>query len=286
MRVAVTGAAGHLGSHLCPLLAERGHQLIRSDLADPPDAPGEFRKLDLTHPAQARAALEGAELVVHCASIHPWKQYTDDQYLDCNLKGTWHVLAAAADLGITRIVHTSSIAVYGDYGFPPYRWPVPEHQPPTDPADIYRVAKMTQEMMARRFVVSCGLRVAALRPPAFMPKPDLDTGLALLGHFALVDDIASGHAAAVEHFDELPNAFEPFNITNALPYTPDEGRQLLADPRPIMERHWPGAWDWFVARSRTPAPRPTVFDLSKAERLLAWRPTHNFGWWWEQHRGT
>jgi len=284
MRIAVTGAAGHLGSHLCPMLAERGYELIRTDIAEAPDGPGEFRQADLADLAQARDALGGAEMVVHCASLHPWKPYSDDQYLDCNLKATWHVLTAAAELGIARVVHTSSIAVYGDYCFPPDLWPVGEDHPPTDPADLYRVAKMAQELMARRFASVGMLRIAALRPPAFMPRSDLKTGLSLLGHFALVDDVAAAHVAAVERFDALPSAFEPFNATNALPYTPDEGRQLLADPRPVIERHWPGAWDFFAAHGITPAPRPTVFNLSRAEHLLGWQPTRNFDWWWRQHQ--
>ena len=285
MRIAVTGAAGHLGSHLCPMLAERGHELIRTDIVATPDGPGEFRQADLADLAQARDAVGGAEMVVHCASIHPWKPYADDQYLDCNLKATWHVLTAAAELGIARVVHTSSIAVYGVYGLPADDWPIAEGYPPADPLDVYSFTKMAQELAARRFVARCALRIAALRPPAFMPRNDLDTGLSLLSSFALVDDVAAAHVAAVEHFDALPAAFEPFNATNALPYTPDEGRRLLDDPRPVIERHWPGAWDSFLAHGITPAPRPTVFDLSKAERLLGWQPTHNFDWWWERHRG-
>ncbi|MFW6162734.1 MAG: NAD-dependent epimerase/dehydratase family protein [Planctomycetota bacterium] len=284
MRIAVTGAAGHLGSHLCPLLAEQDHTLIRSDVRDDPGGPGEFRQADLTDATQARAAIEGADLVVHCASIHPWKQYSDSQYLDCNLKGTWHVFDAAHALGITRLVHTSSIAVYGEYWFPPDLWPVREDQRPGDPGDLYRVTKMAQETMARFFAASRGLRIAALRPPAFMPRDDLATGLALLGHFAVAEDIAAAHVAAVECLDSLPNAFEPFNVTNALPYTPDEGRRLLESPRPVIDYHWPGAWDYFVARSLTPAPRPTVFDLSRARRLLAWQPVHNFDTWWAEHQ--
>ena len=285
MRIVVTGAAGHLGSHVAPLLAQRGHEVVRTDILDAPDGPGEFRKADLADPAQARAALDGAELVVHCASIHPWKKYTDDQYLDCNIKATWHVFAAAAELGITRVVQTSSIAVYGVYGLPPDAWPVPEDLPAPDVLDLYVVTKMSQELTARRFASRCGLRIASLRPPAFMPRADLDTGLGLLTSFAVVDDIASAHVAAAEHIDELPNAFEPFNITNALPYSREDAALLATDPRAVMERYWPGAWDWFVAQGRTPAPHPTVFDLSKAKRLLDWEPTHSFGWWWEKHRG-
>ena len=290
MRIVVTGAAGHLGSRVCVLLAERGHEVVRTDRLEAPDGPGEFRRADLSDAAQARAALEGGEMVVHCASIHPWKKYSDAEYLDCNVKGTWHVLAAAAELRIQRIVHTSSIAAYGVYGLSPHGWPIPEDYPPSDPLDIYSFTKMAQELAGRRFATRSfatrsSLRIAALRPPAFMPRDDLVTGLGLLGSFALVDDVASAHVAAVERFDDMPTVFEAFNITNALPYTRQEGLELADDPRAVIERHWPGAWDWFVARHETPAPRPTVFDLAKAERLLGWRPTHNFDWWWEQHRG-
>jgi len=267
MRIAVTGAAGHLGSRLCPMLAERGHELIRTDVAEAPDGPGEFRQADLIDAAQAREAIGGAEMVVHCASIHPWKPYAADQYLDCDLKAAWHVFAAAAELGITRVVHTSSIAVYGDDCFPPDLWPVGEDHPPTDPADIYRVAKMAQELMARCFASTGALRVATLRPPAFMPRSDLETGLSLLGHFALVDDVAAAHVAAVEHFDALPGAFEPFNATNALPYTrpPSRHRASLARRLGLLSRprHHPGA----ASHRLRPLPRRAPARLAAHPQL-------------------
>ena len=89
MRIAVTGATGHLGSEVCRQLVALGtDDLIRIDVRPLVEGPGETRQADLSDGAAARAALQGAELVVHCAAVHPWKDYTDDEYLDRNIKGT------------------------------------------------------------------------------------------------------------------------------------------------------------------------------------------------------
>ncbi len=282
MKVAVTGAAGHLGCALCRLLDQAGHDLTRIDLLPLPPGAGEARQADLSDPDQARAALDGAEQIVHVASIHPWKTYPDSLYLDLNVKGTWNVYQAARELGVRRVVLTSSIAATG-YHFPPELWPVTEsHEGP--PTDLYAFTKHAQEDIARHHARYRGVATIALRPPAFMPKDPLPTGVALLGCFALVDDIAAAHAAAVAAGD-LPDAFEPFYITNKLPYRPSDA-PLPDNLWELAERYHPGVTAWFAERGEYRFGLPAVYCLDKAERLLGWTPRHNFEQWWaEQQSG-
>jgi len=281
MKIAVTGAAGHLGSRLCEsLAAEDLGDLIRIDMRELPPGPGEARVADLSDEDAARRALEGAELLVHCASVHPWRPFTDAQYLDLNVKATWHVYAAARDLGVGRVVLTSSIAAAG-YEFPPEQWPVSEEAEAV-PGDVYSLTKHTQEVIARQFAQQHGIATAALRPPAFMPRGPLETGLSLLGHFALVEDIVSAHLAAVRA-ESLPEPFEPFFIVNALPYGPEDA-DIVDDPWAAVDRHWPGAREWFARRTDGAPWVHCVYSIERARRLLGWTPRYDFAWWWETQR--
>ena len=292
LRIVVAGAAGHLGSHLAPELAQAGFEVIGLDIVEstPPPAAWHFESVDLTDAAAVTSALRGADIIVHCASIHPWKPYTDDQYLESNVKGAWHVYAAAAELGVARVILTSSIAAAGYYRIPPQAWPVgEERQFPL--GDLYSLTKHAQEEIARLFADRGSVRTIALRPPAFMPVPNLETGFRLTGSFAVVEDIVSAHVAAVRVMSGLqspstpPGAFEAVNVTNELPYTREEADLLDPDwgVRRLVQKHWPRACEWLAARSYQGTPVAAVYDLSKAQRLLNWRPAHNFEQWFAEH---
>ena len=153
MNVIVTGAAGHLGSHLVPELAKAGFAVTGLDIAEPPGPLPEgceFLRTDLTDPDALAEGMRGAEMVVHCASIHPWKQYTDAQYLDANVKGTWTLYATAVALGIERVVMTSSIAACGYHQVPGADWPVTEERE-FPLGDLYSFTKHAQEDIARMY---------------------------------------------------------------------------------------------------------------------------------------
>lgn len=295
-RVLVTGAAGHLGSHLCPELVREGFEVTATDMAElPPGKPAhsDFVQGNLSDRSTAQAAVDGAELIVHCASIHPWKDYTDDEYLDANIKSTWHLYAAAAEAGVSRVVLTSSIAAMG-YAATPDCWPVTEEFQGV-PQDLYSVTKHAQEDIAQQFAARAGIRTIALRPPAFMPKPDLETGFGLLGTYAVVEDMVSAHVAAVRVLaggSTSGASLQPFEAVYcalALPYTADDvarsgnSGQVNLD---MVRTHWPHAAGWLVERGFGGAWLPAVYDISKARRLLGWEPRCDFDWWFSQQAGT
>ena len=282
--VLVTGAAGHLGSHLAEALLAEGFAVRGLDMLAPeaplPDECA-FTQADLSDRQTLRKSLEGVDVIAHTASLHPWKPYTDDQYLDANVKGTWTLYAVAAEMGISRMVLTSSIAAIGYGDIPMDAWPISEDC--LFPlSDIYSYTKYTQETIARLRADAGEVRTFALRPPAFMPRTELETCLSMIGSFCVVDDIVSAHIAAVRVLcgRQEPggpvDSFEAFNTVNRLPYTAEMCRECDGDPNRLAQRCWPGQYDWLVANGYSGEWIGPAYDISKAKRILNWEPVFNF----------
>lgn len=177
--VLVTGGAGFLGINLIRYLVERGCGTVSLDTApftypDPRDRivvhTGDIRDV-----AAVEAAMRGVDAVVHTAAALPL--YPPDEIYTTDVEGTRTVLETARRLGVPRVVHISSTAVYG----------IPDHHPllETDPLDgvgPYGKAKIQAEMIALE-ERSRGLVVPILRPKSFV-------GPERLGVFALLYDWA------------------------------------------------------------------------------------------------
>lgn len=111
----VTGANGFLGAHVVRTLLERGHEVVALVGADQDahslDGLGvEIRDFELHDRAGVRAALEGAETLIHTAATYAfWAPDTSDIYR-VNVEGTRFVMDAARELGVAKVVYTSSTA--------------------------------------------------------------------------------------------------------------------------------------------------------------------------------
>jgi len=282
--VLVTGASGHLGRHLVPALLDEGFIVRGLDMAAPesplPDE-CEFVQMDLSDRDALAEAMKGVDIVVHTASLHPWKPYTDDQYLDANVKGTWTLYSLAAELEIDRVVLTSSIAAIGYCCVPIDESPIVEDSL-FQLSDIYSYTKYTQETIARMHADAGNIQTFAMRPPAFMPRPAKDTCLSMVDSFAVVDDIVSAHVAAVRVMSgrqepgEPVDLFEAFFTVNRLPYTLEKLAEADGDWQQVIKQCWPDAFDWLVANGFTGEHMNAWYDISKAKRVLGWEPAFNF----------
>jgi nucleoside-diphosphate-sugar epimerase len=121
MRVFITGATGFIGGHVARKLRERGDEVVA--LVRSPDKAGELRGLgvelvegDLSDAAALRQGMEGAGAVIHGAAIYKVGIQKKDRpaMYEANVTGTEHVLDAAIEAGVPRIVYVSTIAVFGN----------------------------------------------------------------------------------------------------------------------------------------------------------------------------
>jgi nucleoside-diphosphate-sugar epimerase len=116
-RVAVTGAGGFIGGAACARLAGEGAEVIGIDI-DPglearvSETGAEFRRGDIADPPSIAEAVAGADLVVHAAAfVREWG--TMEEFIPVNVRGTVNVLDGAEAAGADRVVHISSVVVYG-----------------------------------------------------------------------------------------------------------------------------------------------------------------------------
>lgn len=177
-RVMVTGGAGFLGINLVRYLLDRGHEVTSLDLM-PFDYPerDRIREVigDIRNRADVDRAMEGADLVVHCAAALPL--YKAEDIFSTDIDGTRTVFEAAHADGIPRVVHVSSTAVYG----------IPDHHPlveddPLDGVGPYGISKVKAEDECAAFRAK-GMVVPIIRPKSFI-------GPERLGVFALFYDWA------------------------------------------------------------------------------------------------
>ena len=177
--ILVTGGAGFLGINLVRHLLAQGCQVTSLDLApfDYPDVVDRVRVItgDIRDREAVTQAMTGVNAVVHTAAALPL--YPPAEIFTTDVDGTRIVLETAQALGVPRVVHISSTAVYG----------IPDHHPllETDRLDgvgPYGKAKIAAEMIAVQFRER-GLIVPVLRPKSFV-------GPERLGVFALLYDWA------------------------------------------------------------------------------------------------
>lgn len=113
--IALTGAAGRLGTYLRGPLAQLASRLISTDILEVTDlAENEtYRQADLADLGQMEAALKGADVIVHFGAIGDEAPFED--IFAPNFVGVYNVWEAAYRLGITRVVYASSIHAVGMY---------------------------------------------------------------------------------------------------------------------------------------------------------------------------
>ncbi len=127
-QVLVTGAGGFIGSHLVEGLREQGARVrafLRYDsqnrlghlgeLSSQQRAGIEIVRGDLKDPEAVRNAVRGCKIVFHLGALIaiPFSYQNPTDYVQTNIVGTLHVLNACRDIGVRRVIHTSTSEVYG-----------------------------------------------------------------------------------------------------------------------------------------------------------------------------
>ncbi len=161
----VTGSGGFIGRHLVDRLAGEGWRVRGLDLEDPPrpNQPAGDRvsleRADVRDPEAMEHAFARADTVFHLASAHLEHGAHDEWYRSVNVEGARTVAAAAARVGVRRLVHTSSVGIYGNVKDIPA-----DEDSPTDPVTAYERTKLQGEDAVLEVARDEELDVIILRP--------------------------------------------------------------------------------------------------------------------------
>lgn len=172
--ILVTGADGFIGSHLVEALVSQGFKVKAFVLYNSFNSLGwldycdknikaqfEVFSGDIRDPHGVKNAMKGCDIVLHLAALIaiPYSYHSPDTYLDTNIKGTLNILQAARELGVKRVIHTSTSEVYGTARFVPI---TEEH--PLQGQSPYSASKIAADQLAYSFYASFNLPVVIARP--------------------------------------------------------------------------------------------------------------------------
>lgn len=305
----MTGGAGYIGSHTSKALAERGYTpVVYDNLSSGHRGAvrwGPFVHGDIRDASALREAMlvHQTSAVIHFASLIEVGRSVSrpDLYYDVNVTGTARLLAAARACDISRLVFSSSAAVYGQTDASPLD--LLHEDLPKNPSSPYGETKLVCERMIAAHCRAFGLSSVALRyfnaagadpggligeahdpethliplaiGAALGQRPDLtvfgdDFGTpdgSCLRDYIHVSDLAQAHVAALEA--TLPvSAFEAVNVGGGVGRSVFEVIQAVSADvgRPV--RH-------AIGGRREGDPASLVADTARAAALLGWTPRHS-----------
>ncbi len=296
--ILVTGSDGFIGSHLVERLVRDGKNVRAmvcynsfnswgwlDNVAD--DVKGHFEVFsgDVRDPFGVKAAMDGCDTVMHLAALIaiPYSYHSPSTYVDTNIVGTLNVVQAARDLGVSKVVHTSTSEVYGTARFVPIS---EEH--PLQGQSPYSASKIGADQIAMSFYSSFDTPVAIIRPfntygPRQSARAVIPTIISQIASgkrtiklgavhptrdFNYVSDTVSGFLAVANHSDAVG---QTINIGSNFEISIGDTVHLIAK---LMDVEIEIEADDIRFRPEKSEVERLWADNSKAERLLAWSPEY------------
>lgn len=291
--ILVTGADGFIGSHLTELLLKEGYNVRALAqynsfnnwgwLEDVYDPNLEIVTGDVRDPDFCRHITRGCDTVFHLAALIaiPYSYTAPDSYVDTNIKGTLNMCQAARDLGVEKLLVTSTSEVYGTAQYVPI-----DEKHPRQPQSPYSATKIGADAIAKSFYNAFDLPVTIVRPfntygPRQSARAIIPTIISQIANgareikvgdlsptrdFNFVTDTARGFLA-IAH-SEGTNG-EEINIATGTEVTMKETLLTIADVMGADVK-------WVTDPARIRPGKSEVFrlcgDNSKIRRLTDWEP--------------
>jgi UDP-glucose 4-epimerase len=164
-KVLVTGGAGYIGSTAVAMLLEAGFEVsVLDDLSmghrDAVDPRADFTEGSILDISAVRAAITGCDAVIHFAgkSLVGESVQKPDLYMHVNVYGSSVLLEVMKEVGVKKIVFSSSAATYGE----PRETPITESSP-TDPTNPYGLSKLKVDQLLTERAASDEIAAISLR---------------------------------------------------------------------------------------------------------------------------
>jgi UDP-glucose 4-epimerase len=289
MRVLVTGSAGHLGEGLVRVLGSEGFDVVGLDVLDSP-----YTTVvgSITDRACVRRCVEGAEGIVHAATLHKPHvgSHGRQSFVDTNVTGTLNLLEAAVEAGVGRFVFTSTTSAFGRALTPapgaPAAWITEDVAPVV--RNVYGATKTAAEDLCELVHRDHGLPCLILRTSRFFPEADDrdeiraaydDLNLKvneLLYRRVDLEDVVSAHRLALDRATAI--GFRRYLVSATTPFTRDDLAELRADAPAVVRRLFPDYQAVYAARGwRMFGSIERVYVNARARDELGWAPRYDFG---------
>ena len=274
--IVVTGAAGRLGRLVVQRLVDQGRDILATDQVDADDLPAEFVRCDLVDAEAVTDILKGAEAVVHMGAIPGPLRDPPRVIFDNNVDSTFNVMMSAAELGLRRVVFSSSAFGMGwahdGNAFVPLYLPLDEEHPMM-PFEPYGLSKQVGEDIGRMIARNSDTTIVSLRftnvalPEVIAdfpwPAPTPEDPLTLvMWAYADARDVAEAHVLSL---DAEIEEYEAFMLA--------QPSSRFAEPTIDLVRSNFG--DRVEIRDELEG-TASVISTEKAQRLLGWRPSHDW----------
>lgn len=278
MRVVVTGGSGKAGQWVVRLLADAGHDVVNFDVVDRPDLslPGDFCRVELSDAGKVYDALfqYRPDGLCHLAANPAPSGQAQIDVFENNVLSAYHIMQAAGDLGLSRVVYASSEMATGllTEGTVPRQIPFDETERHPSP-NAYALSKYISEVIADSLAVRypdtawVGLRINNVIPPDGYEKfqTEWDDPALTKGNFwSYIDarDVGTAYLAALEG---TSRGHEVCLIAA----TDTRAQRGL---RELMAEFYEG-YDRFADDYQDPT---SAFDCTKMQTLFGWTATHSW----------
>jgi nucleoside-diphosphate-sugar epimerase len=264
--VLVTGGTGFIGGRLVERLVLEGKARVRVLVRNYGRAcqlgrlPVELVRGDIVEPADVRRAVIGCDTVFHCAYGNTGSAELQRQV---NVQGTQHILEAALQQGIRRVVHVSTVAVYG----PGVDGDLDETAPRRHSGHVYADSKLDAETIALQYARR-GLPVCVVQPTVvygpFAPVWTIEILRQLRTGRVILVDGGTGLANVV-YVDDVVSALLRAAVTEAA-----VGETFLISGEPVPWREFFGRYERMLGIQAT-VTMSTADTLAYSRRQLARR---------------
>ena len=274
--IVVTGAAGRLGRRVVQLLADQNREVLATDQVEADDLPAEFVRCNLMDAAAVNGILRGAEAVIHMGAIPGPSRAEPRVIFENNVTSDFNVMMSAAELGLRRVVFSSSAFGMGwahdGNAFVPLYLPLDEEHPMM-PFEPYGLSKQVGEDIGRMVARNSDTTVVSLRftnvaLPEIQaefpwPAPTPDNPLTLvMWAYADARDVAEAQVLAL---DAEIEEYEAFMIA--------QPSSRFNEPTiDIVKNNFGDRVEIRAGLSGS----ASVISTEKAQRMLGWIPRHDW----------
>lgn len=297
-KILVTGADGFIGSHLTDALVRDGHDVRAFVCYNSFGSRGwldhtdedvknslEIFSGDVRDPNGVRTAMKDRDTVFHLAALIaiPYSYHSPDSYIDTNVRGTLNIVQAARDLGVGRVVCTSTSEVYGTARFVPI---TEDH--PLQPQSPYSASKIGADAIALSFYHSFETPVVILRPfNTFGPRQSARAIIpTVIGQIASGQkDLSLGALRPTRDFSYVKDTVRGFIQAALCPNLVGQTVQigsgheisighLAALIAELMDTKITIHEDPARLRPETSEVERLLADTAKAQRIMEWNPAY------------